>query len=1113
MCVKKKLFLCDFIKILLIIVNYSINNSIYKLNLKNMQRVKKRTWSFMFLFTLLFLCCTSAFAQQRTVTGVISETNGDPIIGASVLVKGTSVGAVTGIDGDFSISVPSDKNTLVITYVGMKTKEVAITGSVVNVTLENEANTLDEVVAIGYGTVKKKDLTGAVSSIGEKSLKDIPISSVAQAMTGRLTGVNVTTTEGSPDADIKIRVRGGGSITQDNSPMYIVDGFQVNNINDIPPTDIQSIDVLKDAASTAIYGSRGANGVIVITTKSGKVGKVSLSLNSYIGVKKTAKNIKVLSPYEYVYYQYELDQSTTFQNYYGRFQDIDIYKADPGTFWQNEVFGETGLEQYYNLSLTGGTEKTKYSLSLTHTDEDYTMINSAFKRTNVNFKLNTQLNDHIEFAFNTRLSYSTIDGPSISSGSGANTKLRNVVKYAPTKGIKAFNEAELAEDDYITPESASLLNNPVMDIQNEYKEQYKFSNVYGGTFKWKIIDNLTFTSNVNYEFINNKTDNVWTSGTGQSKSNGNQPLATLTKTEGNSWGINNALDYKMKINNDHRFDVMLGEELLSRQTDEISVSAKFFPYTFTAQEVLAAMTMGDKQLNSIIQTIGEPKTSSGFFGRANYYLKDRYILSLTARYDGSSVFSPEKRWGFFPGAALAWRVSDEPFMETTKDWLSNLKLRLSYGAVGNDRVGTYWRQDYSFITGKTYYLNEVGQGALAPSSTLFNPNLTWETTITQNLGLDFGFFNERLSGTLEAYWNKTKDLILEVKMPPLSGYSKQYQNVGQTSNRGIELSLTGYIIEKKDFTLSANFNISFNKNIVDKFTTGEYDYALYGSGWNGSASPTYDYLVKVGEPVGQMYGYVTDGYYSFDDFTWNSATQKWDLNADQPDCVGLTSAGNYFGPGHLKLKKIADDGTNKINDNDRTVIGNAMPIHTGGFGLNANYKGFDASVFFNWSYGNDIYNANKLDYTHYGLTRKYQNLSEEMSLAHRFTTIDPASGKNIYYGKDANPDRLREINQNATIWHPIMTTTVLHSWAIEDGSFLRLNNLTLGYSMPKKIIRKLMMENLRFYVTGYNLYCWTNYSGPDPEVDTRRSTPLTPGVDFSAYPKARSFVGGINVTF
>jgi len=1077
----------------------------------------KSVLKFALILVLLTGTVAQLMAQQRTISGVVKETSGEVVIGASVVVKGGSQGTITDIDGKFSLIIPASARTLQVSYVGMKPQEVQITGSVINVILVEETKMLEDLVVIGYGSVRKADLTGAVSSVTDKALKDIPVSSTAQALTGRLAGVTVTTTEGSPDAEILIRVRGGGSITQDNSPLYVVDGFIVNSISDIAPTDIASIDVLKDAASTAIYGAQGANGVIVITTKSGKEGKVTLSLNSYLGFKRTANIIDVLSPYEYVYYQYEIDQSNTFQNYYGRFQDIDIYKSDPGINWQNEVFNNTGVQQYYNLSLMGGTKDTKYSLSLTQTDEDYTMINSAFKRTNVNFKISTKLNKSFDFVFNTRLSNSIIDGPSVSSGSGATTKLRNVVKYAPTRGLRGFDQSLDDDDNLNSPESASLLLDPVLSIKNEYRAQYRFSNLYNGVINWNILKGLRFSTNVNYNFLSNRDEQVWTQGTGTSRDNGGQPVAQKNYDTGSSWSVSNTLTYDLK-KGQNRYNFLLGQEVTNSQTDRTTALSKFFPVDKTVTEVLAAMSNGTPL--PTYTNIGEPVRLSSLFGRINISMADKYLLTLTAREDGASVFSPQKKWGFFPGAAFAWRASEEEFLLDQRDWLSNLKVRVSYGAVGNSRVGTYWRQDYGYVDltrTKTYYPNENIENAIVASNTLRNPDLTWETTITQNIGLDFGVFNNRLSGTLELYRNRTKDLIVAMPLPTASGYTQQFQNVGQTSNRGVELALNAYIIERKDFTLSANFNISFNKNNIDKFSSGDNKWKLYGSGWNGSAEPAFDYLVEEGGPVGQMYGYVTEGYYTFEDFTWNTTTKNWDLNPGVASNSSLISAGRYFGPGALKLKDIAGgpdkspDG--KITEDDRTVIGNANPIHTGGFGLNATYKGFDLAAFFNWSYGNDIYNANKIDNTSYLLTRRYQNLSEEMSLDKRFTTIDPVTGYNVFFGNNGDPARLAELNQNKSIWHPIMTTTVFHSWAVEDGSFIRLNNLTLGYSLPAKLAKKMHMENLRMYATGYNLFILTNYSGPDPEVSTRRSTPLTPGVDYSAYPKARSFVAGVNVTF
>jgi len=1051
------------------------------------------------------------FAQNKTITGTVTDQKGETLIGVSIAVKGATTGTVSDLDGKYSLSVANTAKTLVASYMGMRTQEVAISGATIDIVMSEDFTDLDEVVVIGYGTVKKRDLTGSVSSITDKALKDIPVTSAAEAITGRLAGVSVVTSEGSPDADIRIRVRGGTSISQDNSPLYVVDGFVVSSINDIPPTDIASIDVLKDASSTAIYGAMGSNGVVLITTKSGREGKITTSFNAYWGAKKAYDFTEVLSPYEFVYYQYELDQTTSFQDRFGRFQDIGIYKSVKGNDWQDQLFGNTGFQQYYNASVSGGSKAAIFSLNLTRNDEDYIMLNSSYVRDNINFKVNTKLSNTVGLDFNVRLSNETIKGPSVSSGQGSNTKLRNAVKYPNTFGLQAFDTSLDDEDDQSGIGASSLLNNPIEEVTNEYKKQTKFNNTYNAALNWDILKSLRFSSNLSYSYLKNKTENVWLRGTGQSKNFGNQPIAKVIDYVGHRYRVSNTLTYKQKFNKIHDLNVMIGQEISESKMDTKTVEAKYFPADFTASQVLALMNNGGT-VEPIKNELGEARRMLSFMGRVNYTLMDKYLFTFTARVDGASQFGPGNYWGTFPGAALAWRASEEDFLKTQQAWLDNLKVRLSYGAVGNANVAPYWRQDYLPNTSTTYYPNETTSSILYPSTTLKNNGLTWETTYSTNLGIDFGIFNSRISGTIDIYNNKTKDLIVAVPLPSTSGYAQQYQNVGETSNKGIELSLNAYIINNKDFTLSGNFNISFNKNKVEKFFGG--DLKSYSSKWNGGTTqPLDDYLVEVGSPLGQMYGYVTDGMYSFEDFTWNENTKKWDLNADQPDNSAITSAGNYFGPGALKFKKTANNDTNVVGEEDKQVIGNALPKHTGGFGFNATYKGFDASIFFNWSYGNDIYNANKLDYSAYLQTRKYQNLSSDMSLANRFTTIDPLTGMNIFYGNNADPARLQELNKNATIWHPIMTTTGLHSWAVEDGSFLRLNNLTVGYTLPKRLTKKFLVESLRVYVTGYNLYCWTDYSGQDPEVSTRNESPLTPGVDYSAYPKAKSFIGGVNLTF
>ncbi|MFD2034775.1 SusC/RagA family TonB-linked outer membrane protein [Belliella marina] len=1046
------------------------------------------------------------------ITGVVFDEDGVTLPGVTVRIKGTTRGTVTDVDGSFNI-LADEGEVLIFSYVGFLAQEVTIVNQTdFRIRLEEDKSALDEVVVIGYGTVRREDLTGSVSSINMEELKDLPVTSPLQAIQGRMAGVHITVTEGSPDADIKIRVRGGGSITQDNSPLYVVDGFVVNSINDIPPQDIKSIDVLKDAASTAIYGSQGANGVVLITTKSGKPGKPEVSFNTYTSMKRVYGLTDVLSPYEFVYLQKELDAgasiNTSFYGMYGLWEDVDIYRSREGIDWQNDLFGNTGVHQNYNVSVSGGGESVRYLINYTRDDEKFIMLNSAYKRDNISLKLNKQISDKISIDFFSRMTNMVITGPSVSNG----RMLRDGVKFAPTRSLTFIPEGSLAGiEDISSAEALSSLNDPIYNITNEHKVQDRFNHFYNVGLNWEIAKNLEFSSKGTYGFENNLNDNIWLSNTGQASANGGQPVARREDIKGSRWSVQNTLSYDWKSEDkNHDLKLLVGQEVFNFQNRSTLVESKFFPKDFDANDVLAMWNYGVP--SPTYTRINEPTRTSSFFSRANYMLADKYILTVTARVDGKNVFAPNNRWGFFPAAAFAWKLSEEGFMKNVGSWLSSAKMRLSYGEVGNARVGSYWRQEYSFVNAanRLIYINGEPQSSLQPSTVLRNENLTWESTVSQNIGLDFGLFNNRTTVVLDVYKNTTKDLILAVRLPSNSGYATQFQNVGSTSNRGLEISTSTSLISNNNFHLSGNFNISFNRNRIEQLDGS--DYLIASSGW-GLGLGSDDFRAVVGEPLGQIYGYVSDGMYSFDDFTFDGSTNRWIVNEGVADISSIiTTSGNHFGPGHIKVKKLGGEGDRISPDHDRTVIGNTQPKHTGGFGFNGGFRGFDFNILFNWSYGNDVYNANKIDYTTYANSRRYNNMSSIMSLENRFSTIDPVTGNNVMFGNFADPARLQEINQNASIWHPISNRSLLTDWAIEDGSFLRLGNLTVGYTLPSHISQKVFVKNLRVYVAGYNLALWTNYSGQDPEVDTRRS-PLTPGVDYSAYPKARTVLGGINITF
>lgn len=749
-----------------------------------------------------------ALAQRITVEGIVTDSNGEPIIGATVIEKGNKTnGVVTDLDGKFSITVSEKKKVLVITYIGMKPQEVVSQpGKLLKVKMEDESQLLDEVVvvSVGYGNARKRDLTGAISSVGENTLKNIPVTSASSALTGRLAGVSVITSEGSPDASVSIRVRGGGSITQSNEPLFIVDGFEVSGIDDIPPTDIESIDVLKDASSTAIYGAKGANGVILVTTKSGRTGRTEVSFNASVGFSRMYNQTEVLSPYEYVYLQRELDSSDNagFFDKFGRWEDINNYKARVGTNWQDMLFGNTGIKQNYNLNISGGSKDLIYSLSYTHDDESYIMSVSNFKRDNLNLKLTKKFGDKLRLDFNAKMTNRVVDGPSVSSGS----KLRDAIKYPNIGTLTDLSDEDLAGDDEILIENISNLNDPMFNITNEYKKQTKFNNNYNVALIWNIIKGLEWRAEGTYGYSYDRTDNIWLANTGEANSKAGQPVARRQYWNGNNWTLRTVLNYKFDIQKKHRFDIMAGWEAKHSQRDEMEINADYYPADYTVDNILAMWNNGTSE--PTYTTIEEPSRSMSYFGRLNYIFNDRYYLTFTLRSDGTNVFAPGNKWGIFPAGSLAWRISDEKFMDSVRNWFNNLKLRASYGKSGNARVGSYWRQTYSPVTNtkNLYYQNEIGQSSLQPSTRLRNENLTWESKYSTNLGLDMTFWN-RLNVTFDFYNDVTKDLIMEIQLPSVSGYRTQYQNLGQTTNRGVELSLNANLINKKDFFLDFNFNI------------------------------------------------------------------------------------------------------------------------------------------------------------------------------------------------------------------------------------------------------------------------------------------------------------------
>jgi TonB-linked SusC/RagA family outer membrane protein len=1076
------------------------------------------------LFFMLLLIYSMAWAQTKPISGKVVDNTGE-LVGVSVTVKGTTNGVATDVNGNFKLNA-APNSILVFRFIGYKTKEVNIgTQTQLKVTLESESSALNEIVVVGYGTQKRGDLSVAISSVSGKDIEVNPITSVAEALEGRVPGLQVTTTDGSPNGSPIIRLRGGGSVTQDNSPLYIVDGFPVPDLNSIPPTDIESVDVLKDAAATAIYGSQGANGIIIVTTKKGKVGRTVVSYSGYGQVRTFPRELQVLSPYEYVLAQYEYARITSqtavdnFSKYFGVYGDLELYKNQKGTDWQKTLFGNTTASQQHNLSITGGTEKTRMSLSASDNKNQGLQVGSNFERIYLDFKLNHTMSDKLMLDVTTRFSNNISNGGG-TSGS-ATAKVGTGITTKPVNGLADFIDlsgATSSGNDQDYEDFISSTVNPTTLAAQDWRNNVNKLFTLQTALTWKVINGLSYRTEGGVDLGFGNSKRYYGPLTLLSTNNGGLPLGEITLTQTQTYRWANTLTYNFKVGTKNTLTILGGQELRSAQSSNNYNRARGFDPTLPPAKVFANFAAGIPDLMS--SGDAQATNVSSYFGRLNYAYKNRYLLTVTSRADGSSLFAPGHQWGFFPAAAFAWRVSDEPFMKSLSV-ISDLKARLSYGAVGNNRIPLYQTFPvFSVSTTRPIGFGDANQSYYTfASSQLPNPNLKWETTITQNAGLDFGLFHDRLTGSLDIYSNYTKDLLVTSNIPTSTGFPTQQQNIGQTSNRGIELGLTGTIFDKKGFRLNGIFNIAMNRARIDKLD-GSATEIISNSGWASTdLKAADDYRARVGGTIGLIYGYVSDGFYTVDDFSsYNASTGRYVLKNGIADNTNITG-GITVRPGVAKVKDIS--GPNGVPDGiisadyDRQVIGSALPKATGGFGFNASYKGFDLYTFFTWSYGGQVYNTGKQSFNMYYRTT-YGNMLNTSNYASRFHYID-AAGNQV-----TDLEALRALNPNPTIASPFSygnASPVAQSLDIEDGSFLRLSNVTLGYTVPLSLTKRIGVSKLRVYGTVYNALLFTKYTGYDPEVSTSPSggsdnyNLLTPGVDYSGYPKSRTFTFGLNVTF
>lgn len=1049
----------------------------------------------------LVLCCMQLHAQSQTVTGKVIDGSGLEVIGANITIKGKAgVGTITNIDGQYSLTVDdAKKDVLVFSFIGMTTLEIPVKGRTkIDVTLKDDANVLDEVVVTGYGYTKRGDLTGSVVSIKSEDLMQTPTSDATQALAGRVAGVQVMQSEGAPGASVSIRVRGGISITQSNEPLYVIDGFpNEDGMANLDPAEIETIDILKDASSTAIYGARGANGVVVITTKKGTKdsSKMTVSFDSYIGIKKIAKKLPVLSPEEFVLLDYERNFAlygesgvNRFQSTYGSFLEIhENYGNREGVDWQEEALGRVATSQNYRVRLSGGNKELKYGLGYSYFKDMGAMISSGTDKHNISFNLTHKASER--FQANARISFdqTNIYGMGTSENSNRFNKMEHILQYRPVVGLTGNDRDLIAgEDPFLIDDESNPMQSPIISAREEKKNRVIRSFQANGGFTYNFNKRLSFRNSTGMRYQSSRQDEFF----GEKSVTGKRSSINgyILNNESGSFQTSNVLNYNYRSHNKkHRLTMMLGQEWVSRWTKFLRAAATNFPNNDIG---LDDMSLGVP--SNIRSGVNHDDKLISFFARANYNLGEKYLLTATVRADGSSKFSKGNKWGYFPSISGAWRLSEEEFIKKL-NLFSDLKFRVGYGMAGNNRVASYKSLD--LLTSSSYPINNAMTPGYAPAG-IPSEGLKWESNRTLNIGVDMGFLEQRITVSPEFYINNSSNLLLNSRVPSSSGYTNVMRNIGKTRNSGFDLAITSINIQKKDFTWTTNFNISHNRNKIEALSGEQFFLEEAAFGYTQKT-----HKIEVGKSIGQFYGYRTIGLYQVDDFDYNAATQAYTLKKGIP-CMGDRSS---VKPGMWKFANT--NGDDIINDEDMTVIGNANPDFYGGLNNTIKYKQWDFSLFFNFSYGGEVLNATRLTNTKTATTN-YSVLNLANS-SRRWMTVDE-KGALI-----TDPAQMAALNAGKTvacIYDMEQGDKYIHSWAVEDASFLRLSNVSIGYTFPRQLVRRASIQGLRLYATGSNLFVWTPYSGFDPEVSTMGNG-LTPGVDYGAYPRSRSFVFGLNITF
>ncbi|MDB5152920.1 MAG: SusC/RagA family protein [Mucilaginibacter sp.] len=997
--------------------------------------------------------------DDRTVSGTVLDESGQGLPGATVRIKGTEKGATTDKQGSFRLLTPDNNAVVVISFIGYRTQELPLkTHKNFIVRLEPEHSTLTDVVIVGYGTQKKKELTGSISSVPKENLNQ-GVSSVDNLLQGAAPGLQVTQSSGQPGASATVRIRGGNSITAGNEPLYVIDGFPFYNDNTstqgsinpnssaqglnalatINPSDIESIEVLKDASATAIYGSRGANGVVIITTKKGKKGHNDVSYSVYAGQQQVRKELPLLNGTQFAQLTNDIQASQGLPLYYTSNQ-VNSFGA--GADWQSAAFRKAPI-QNHAIFVSGGDDKSTYDISGNYFDQEGIILNSGFKRISVRANYARNVSDQFKIGLNATGSQSYQNG---SSG----TNIASILYVAPTVPIKN------ADGSYNTTNSFSATpGNPIQDLlltTNETDAFRVLGNFYG---EYEIIPGLKAKVSIGTDVINTRQDQFSPSNTTSGyATNG---IASIGANKVATWVNENTLTYN-KVLNEHSFNVLVGYTTQTSTGNFNTSGSQNFISNLSGYNSLQGGSV------PLIPTSGQYSwTLNSWLARINYSFLHRYNFTVTGRADGSSRFGANNKWGYFPSAGFSWNVKEENFLKDASV-VSDLNLRLSAGTTGNQEIGEY--QSLVTLSPTNYFFNGTVQTGFAPTS-LGNPDLKWEKTAQYDVGVDLGLWDNRVSITADAYYKRTSNLLISVPVQLSSGYAAELENVGSVENKGLEIALNTDNIKSGSFKWKTSASITFNRNKVLSLNGQQSFYAQIADAYSDPLYKLSPVVIKVGSPLGTIWGYKSAGIIQSSD------------NLSQTPTLGTEQSGDR------KYVDINKDGV--INANDKTNLGSVQPKFIYSFSNTFTYKSFDLFIFFQGSYGNKIYNLlqEELELTNLG-----QNASTV--LLQRWTPTNPSN------------------SIPRASYSPV--AQVLDKY-MQDGSYLRLKNISLGYNFSPAVAHKILAKQLRVYVSAQNLLTFTHYTGYDPEVNTFGQNNLLQGIDFGAYPSSKTFLAGLNITF